>query len=153
MPTDNPRLRMNHVGLIVKEMAAMVEFYGLVLEVPPPAIIHLDAEHLTAKLGFPAVSLRVAEFELDGCSFELLEYVEPAGRGPALRRNDAGAMHICLEVADLDTKYGFWMSKGITAVSPPVRSVKAGHIGKYSVNLIDPEQNLVEFMEIPGRKQ
>lgn len=111
--TDAPTARLDHVGIVVPDLDAAAAFLTAHLGFRPlrEATLGDAADRLPETFGAPdGSSVRVAFFETDGGTVELLEWTTGASKARATdaRATDArapdavGTAHLALAVADVD---------------------------------------------------
>jgi catechol 2,3-dioxygenase-like lactoylglutathione lyase family enzyme len=130
--------RLDHVGLNVRDLDAMSEWYG-----------RSFGYRVQLRLDLDAVGLRIVMLaDGDGRRFELL--TRPGSGNPGLRAADAveaaatwGFGHVAFQVADLGRTYGRLLASGASAVAEPAPSPEQG---LWFAWVHDPEGNLVELI-------
>ncbi len=107
--TEPVTARLDHVGIVVPDLDQAAAFLTDHLGFRPlrEATLGDAADRLLETFGAPdGSSVRVAFFETDGGTVELLEWTDGAGTAGArdVRAPDAvGTAHLALAVADVDT--------------------------------------------------
>lgn len=102
-PTSRPTTsRLDHVGIVVPDLDAAAAFLTEHLGFRPLREATLgDDDRLPRTFGAPdGATLRVAFFETDGGTVELLEWT--AGARDARAPQDVGTAHLALAVPDVD---------------------------------------------------
>lgn len=100
---------LNHIGVTVSNLERSIEFYTKLGITPPPAewVFGISGEWLSKMVEEDGAEVRVAFLPVqDDVVLELLEYRVPEGEKRNSRPNrDAGAMHIALNVDDVEAVY------------------------------------------------
>ena len=98
-----PAFALDHVGVVVPDLDAAAAFFTDVLGFRPTRTAALgDADRLPETFGAPdGATLRVAFFDTDGGTVELLEWTAPAAQTDARAPHGAGTAHLALAVADV----------------------------------------------------
>jgi catechol 2,3-dioxygenase-like lactoylglutathione lyase family enzyme len=130
----------------VSDIEKCIPFYRDILELKQVADIRMCNEFLTTVQG-KKVDYRIVKFEaLGGFIVELhknfLEDIRPLETNSL---QDTGLRHYAYEVDDVDTFYNHVKTMGCQTVNPPCTS-DDGSMRLFFVR--DPEQNLVEIMQI-----
>jgi glyoxylase I family protein len=106
--------RFGHVGLTVSNIEAAIQFYSVVLQAEPPEVwVGERKKYLDDEVGYEDVTLKVAAFDLPNGYFELLEYAEPRGNQADPETNNAGHVHFCFDVDDIQAEYDRLHDAGI----------------------------------------
>ena len=137
----------HHTGLVVKDLARMVDFYsndlGLQViqeidSVAPPDGDHTGVTGARRKLVFLG-------FE-KGHQIELVHYIDPPSEDGFLERHQLGSLHICFKVDDLRKTCEQLKQKGVRFLTDPkFREIDGRDVGV--VYAQDPEDNWLEFIE------
>jgi glyoxylase I family protein len=149
--------RVHHVGLLVTDVERSKAFYTRLLGREPrvDTTVH-DSAEFDRQVEAGGARARVAFYELDNTSVELIEFVAPreprAGDGDSLHR--PGAKHLCFLVDDCDAAYAAMRAEGYDFVAPPC------HFGDDQPDLKgvtfayfrDPDGNVLEILEDPKQK-
>lgn len=119
-------LALNHVGITVSDMDEAVGFWegGLGLRLDGRG--RVAYEHLSDIIGLGPSDLEWAELSLPGGMIELFRYHEPRGATLDQRTCDAGNVHICLEVNDVDAVTEVLRQRGATTMSEGAREIPFG---------------------------
>src|SRR5262249_28053186 len=87
--------RIDHVAIVVRDLAAALRFYHDTLAIAPSRV-----------LDFPGEGVKIAFLPLGGPGGSEIELLEPtdsaSGVARYLEKRGEGLHHICLEVADID---------------------------------------------------
>lgn len=146
---------IDHVNLVVSNLARSVRFYTEVLGCRKTADVHLKGEWIERIVGLRGVEGRVAFVEPPGggVRIELLQYVTPAGSAVPenSRANTPGLRHLAFRVDDIAGLAERLRAAGATLLSDPVK-VPAGVVSfaagdKTLVYFLDPDGVLLELAE------
>ena len=137
--------RMNHSGLVVRDMDESIAFYrdGLGMEVVGTRERNGGPiEHL---VGYHPCHLKAVDMAVgDGSVLELLQYVvPPPAQRPTEERSVVGASHVAFDVVDIQGTYDKLLRNGAKKLNPPIE----GAPGKWVCYLQDPDGNWVELIE------
>lgn len=97
--------KINHVGLAVSNLEEAIAFYRAFLDAEPIATYENDGKPFINELVGYEAKMKEAWFELGDGFIELLEYSEPAPGRIDPETYNAGHMHLCLEVEDVEAEY------------------------------------------------
>lgn len=145
-------MRVNHVNVVVSDMAHSLAFYVGLLGMRVTFEADLTGEWIETVSGLPGVSARCVFCQPPGggTRFELLQYRTPPGvtLPETSLANTLGLRHVALEVDDLDALYVRLAEAGVPFVSPPI-PVPFSVVGvrKRLCYLRDPDGALVEIAE------
>jgi methylmalonyl-CoA epimerase len=105
--TENAPSRIAHIGIAVRSLDEVLPFYTAALGLVVSEVLEL-----------PERGLRVAMIP---CGESLIELMEPLGPdsqiGAFLDKRGPGIHHLCLEVADIDSKLAALDGAGVALVS------------------------------------
>ena len=149
--------RVHHVGLLVTDFDRAKAFYSRLLGKEPTidTTVH-DSAEFDRQVEAQGARARVAFYDVDNTSVELIEFVAPkgprAGDGDSPHR--AGSKHLCFLVDDCDAAYRAMRADGYTFLAPPC------HFGGDQPDLKgvtfayfrDPDGNVLEILEYPKQK-
>jgi catechol 2,3-dioxygenase-like lactoylglutathione lyase family enzyme len=139
---------LEHVGLTVSDLERSVSFYSALLGEPPFYRATEERPYLGQIVGYPGCRLAIADLHLPGTGtfLELLQYLEPVGRGIDMETANPGTSHICFVVSDLAQEYERIRSIGGEFRNPgPVERADGGR----AVYLRDPDGISIELQELP----
>ena len=112
MSSDSSEFRLNHVALVVDDLAAALRFWQDALGLTG----HGDIQSLPDE-GVDVVFLCAGDSQL-----ELIQPTDPDnGVARYLQRRGAGLHHICLETPDLDAKLRQLAAQGIELINEAPR--------------------------------
>jgi catechol 2,3-dioxygenase-like lactoylglutathione lyase family enzyme len=144
--------RIDHVNLVVDDMAAMIGFYRDVLGLRLVKQAVISGAWIDAVTGLPHVEAEVAFLEAPaGPAIELLRYREPSGARPDRRGvpNMHGFRHMAFRVREIDRLVAAMSAAGVQFVSPieqvPAAQVDYANVRKRLIYFRDPEGNLLEL--------
>ena len=141
---------LNHIGVTVSNLERSIEFYTRLGIQQPPAewVFPISGEWLSKLVCEEGAEIRVAFLPVEGdVVLELLEYQSPRGATANTKPNrDAGAMHIALNVDDVDEVYSRLKSE-IQFNSEPQTVEMGPWAGNRVVYLNDPDGTPVELVQ------
>ncbi|GAB3815913.1 VOC family protein [Tessaracoccus terricola] len=141
---------LNHIGVTVSNLERSIEFYTKLGIQQPPAewVFPISGEWLSKLVQEEGAEIRVAFLPVqDDVVLELLEYQTPQGAKTNTKPNrDAGAMHIALNVDDVDEVYN--RLRGEVEFNSEPQTVEMGPwAGNRVVYLNDPDGTPVELVQ------
>ena len=143
---------LDHVGFTVSDLPRAVEFYELLLQ-RPPMMTRLYREAYIAKIvGYSALELNAAFFELPGnpAILELIEYRRPPSETVGMETYNVGNGHLCLLVEDLGAEFERLYGAGVRFRSEKPIDIMAGpYRGGKAVYFRDPDGITIELIERP----
>lgn len=146
---------IDHVNLVVRDLARSVAFYTTVLGCRKTADVHLKGAWIEEIVGLRGVEGLVAFVEPPGggMRIELLQYVTPAGTAlpENSRANTPGIRHLAFRVDDIGGMAARLRAAGVTLLSDPIK-VPAGVVSfaggeKTLVYFLDPDGVLLELAQ------
>lgn len=141
---------LNHIGITVSNLERAIEFYTTLGIQQPPAewIFPISGEWLSKMVREEDAHVRVAFLPIsDGVVLELLEYQTPEGEKTNTKPNrDAGAMHIALNVDDVDEVYNR-LKDQVEFNSEPQTVAMGPWAGNRVAYLNDPDGTPVELVQ------
>lgn len=140
---------LNHVGITVSNLERSIEFYTRLGFGEPPAdrVFTIEGDWLSQLVAETDAIIRVAFLPMDDGVLELLEYQQPEGEKTNTRPNrDAGAMHVALNVDDVDATYEE-LKDTVSFNSPPQTVATGPWAGNKVAYLSDPDGTPVELVE------
>jgi glyoxylase I family protein len=145
-------MRLDHVNIVVAEMARAEQFYGGVLGLRRGFECQLEGDWIERVTGLPGARAHCVFYEPVGEGrVELLQYLTPQGEPLPLNRlpHTPGLRHVAFAVDDLDALCERLREAGVALVSPPVevpfRVANAGR--KRLCYFHDPDGVLLEVAE------
>lgn len=140
---------LNHVGITVSNLERAIAFYTELGFGEPPSdwVFTIQGEWLAQLVAEPGAVIRVAFLPMGDEVLELLEYQTPPGEQQNIKPNrDAGAMHVALNVADVQAVYD--RLKATVEFNSPPQVVEMGPwAGNKVAYLNDPDGTPVELVE------
>ena len=149
---------IDHVNIVVRDMATMVEFYRDVLGLKLTKDVNISGDWIGQVVGLEDVRARVVYLEMPaGARIELIEYETPeridldqVGQ-PHVR----GVRHIGFAVNDIDAVHKRLIAAGVRFLSgvqqvPDAQVTFEGSARKRLVYFRDPEDNLLELCQYSG---
>jgi catechol 2,3-dioxygenase-like lactoylglutathione lyase family enzyme len=147
--------QIDHVNLVVGDIAGMTAFYAQVLGFEFSKEATISGPWVDRVAGLSGVKARVVYLEAAaGPRIELIAYEQPVGicpEGLALP-NTMGLRHLAFRVSDIDLVVAKLKAAGIETLSevqqvPDSQVRYAGAVRKWLVYFHDPENNLLELCE------
>jgi catechol 2,3-dioxygenase-like lactoylglutathione lyase family enzyme len=146
---------VDHVNVVVADLARAVRFYCDVLGFRKTADVHMEGAWIEAVVGLKGVTGKVAFVEPPGggVRIELLEYVAPAGVAlpENSRANTRGLRHVAFRVDDIAGMAARLKAAGVTLFGEPVtvpRGVVTFAAGdKTLLYFLDPDGTILELAE------
>lgn len=146
---------IDHINIVVRDMAAMVAFYTEVLGFRATKNAHLQGDWVEQVVGLNGVQAEVVFLECEGGGprIELIQYVAPAGVAAAglAIPNTPGLRHIALRVADIVAAHARVQAAGVKVFGAPVlvpNGVVRHDAGeKRLFYFLDPEGTLLELTQ------
>jgi catechol 2,3-dioxygenase-like lactoylglutathione lyase family enzyme len=146
--------RIDHVNLVVDDMAAMIRFYRDVLGLRLTREATIRGSWIDAVTGLSGVEADVAFLAMpSGPTIELLHYRTPPGKRPSGQDqpNASGLRHIAFRVQDIESLVAAMKVAGVSFVSD-IQTVPQAQVDyvderKRLAYFHDPEGNLLEFCE------
>jgi catechol 2,3-dioxygenase-like lactoylglutathione lyase family enzyme len=138
----------HHTALSVEDFGAARDFFVTVLG------FELEGEmdrrtDIAPVVALPDACVRWAMLNRGGYRLELFKYYSPDGERHGRSQSDRGFTHIALEVSDVDEAYRRVTALGLRTTCPP--KILRGGLTKV-IYLLGPEDNVIELIELPGRK-
>ncbi len=140
-----------HVGIHVSDIERSIRFYRDIVGLEVKARRLREEPYLSDLTGYRGLRLDTCLLvePASGTQFELLKLLtedgEPAEPGTA----NAGTVHLCFIVDDVDTVYERAMAAGVQAIHEPITPTAGRWIGGRNVYLLDPDRIRVEIVQ-PG---
>ena len=147
---------IDHLNIVVADMARSLEFYCGVLGFTKTADVHMRGAWIEEIIGLKGVEGLVAFVELPGGGgprIELLQYVTPAGAVLAenSQANTHGLRHIAFRVDDIAGMTARLRAAGVAMFSDPVKVpqgvVKFAAGDKSLCYFLDPDGVILELCE------
>ena len=106
-----------------------------------------SGDGLDVVVGMPGARCNWAMLEMGGYHIELFKWLTPAdGKAVAVRQNDVGYTHICMQVRDIDEVHRRLTAAGYLPLSKP-GNMRGGRAKPFYAR--GPEGCIVEFCEYP----
>lgn len=148
-PVRERMIGMHHIGMPVRSMEASLAWYQDVFGLEPEFIQTSEGPDLERTVQLPDPKLRFAFLPLPNVILELLEYERPAGADFTLRNCDVGAIHLCLEVDDIDHVHRFLADRGVDFSIAPTPLTMAPVEGHSVCYFRDPDGIQLELWQRP----
>ena len=137
-----PEPTAHHVGITVSDLDRAVALYTDTFDLDRLAAFAVGGEGFADAVGVDGATGSFAHLDADGARIELVEYDPEAAAGDQPELNRPGAVHVGLEVDDLDAFYDD-LDDSVETVSPP----RTTESGTRILFVRDPEGNLIEVLE------
>ena len=144
--------RIDHVNLVVEDLAAMTAFYRDVLGLRVTREVTIRGDWIQTITGLENVEADVVYLEArEGAPLELIAYRTPKGAHPVGlgEPNTRGIRHVAFRVDDLDAVVASLRAAGAELLSDirqvPTAQVEFAGRQKRIVYCRDPEENLLEL--------
>lgn len=146
---STPSFRIDHVGIVVPDLDAAVEFYtrafGMtVVSTEAPT----DVDTVAIGIDAPRVRLCGAILSTGNARLELHQYLEPVG-DTHREVYQQGIGHFAFDVDDIDEAYEHLTKAGVTFNSTPNRIDVGDLAGRQWVYGQDPWGNVIELGQNP----
>ncbi|WP_049915155.1 VOC family protein [Haloferax mucosum] len=135
-------LSAHHVGITVRNLEPMVEFYRDVLGFSVIDRFEVGGEAFAAAVDVADATGRFAHLDAGDVRVELVEYNPVGDDRPDSTLNQPGATHLGLSVPDVDAVIDEF-PPGVETLSEPRTTASGTRI----VFVRDPEGNLVELLD------
>ena len=146
--------RIDHVNIVVEDLAAMTAFYRDVLRLRVTREITIRGDWIDATTGLKGVEADVVYLEAQsGAGLELIFYRSPRGASPAGlgEANTKGLRHLAFWVDDLEAVAASLQAAGVELLSEiqkvPTAQVSFEARQKRIAYCRDPEGNLLELCD------
>lgn len=140
----------NHTGISVRDLERCVAFFTEVLGFEVVSIAPRDPKVVGAISGLGIARVEIAYLEGHGHTLELLAFSEPLGRA-SYRTSDAGAMHIALDVVDMEAAVEATEAWGWALMGEIVAIDNGPNKGRKIAYLYwEPENIILEFIQRPA---
>lgn len=133
-------MKLQHVGIVVRDLAAYGEAYACTLGLIPDSEIVCD----------PIQDVRI-QFWRDingGISLELIEPASPSSPVCRALAKGGGLNHLCYEVGDIEAQVQQCLKNGGLLTNPLAPAVAFG--GRRVAFVFFDKLNLIEFVEAPA---
>lgn len=146
---------VDHINIVVSDMARSLKFYTEVLGFRQTKEAHLEGEWIGRIVGLRGVRAHAVFIVAPAGEprIELLQYFAPGGTSAAAnaQANTIGLRHIAFRVADIQATVARLRAAGVTVFSEPVR-VPPGVVQhdsgeKTLVYFLDPDGVILELAE------
>jgi catechol 2,3-dioxygenase-like lactoylglutathione lyase family enzyme len=144
---------VHHVSYTVSDLDRALEFYGRGLGFALLGQRLVEGETPARVTGIPGARLRIAHLRGHGIGLELIEYLAPAGAGPAPRTCDVGSSHLCFVVGDLERERERLAKLGARFLSDPATVDAGPNAGNRYVYFLDPDGIPMELTEPSKRPE
>ena len=141
-----------HVGITVADMERSLAFYSELLDAEVILDTHLSSEGLSRAVAVPDARLHVVLLQLGNTVIELIDYDSQTGQRILADNSHPGAMHVALEVSDIDATYKDLIERGVEFNAPPHTLTDADGPGVDGLRIAyfrDPDGVQIELLQMP----
>jgi catechol 2,3-dioxygenase-like lactoylglutathione lyase family enzyme len=141
---------VHHIGIPVRSIERSLAWYGELFGLEPDFVEVSEGQKTSQTVQLENARLRFAFLPIGGTIIEFLEYERPIGDDFDLRNCDVGAIHVCLEVDDIDQVHRVLSERGVKfSIGPTAQQgAIAGHACCY---FRDPDGIQLELWQRPRR--
>ena len=138
---------VDHIGVTVADLDRSIAFWERMLGEPGRDRRLLEGPRLASLLGYSNARIDSYWFDLPGgVALELLQYLEPLEPGNDSSSARPGNVHICLQVADIDTALAHAVAAGATQASQePIDITRGPRAGSRMVCVRDLDGVTIEL--------
>lgn len=140
---------VHHIGIPVRSIERSLAWYGELFGLEPDFIALSEGPDTSKTVQLEDARLRFAFLPLGGTIIEFLEYENPIGRDFDRRNCDVGAIHLCLEVDDIDHVHRFLADRGVDFSIAPTPLTMAPVEGHSVCYFRDPDGIQLELWQRP----
>ena len=140
---------VHHTCITVSDLDRSLTYYRdlLGLELVMTEESERSGDDRSKALGVPKAKVKLAILRAGEAQVELIEYVTAKGRPYDRSNNDAGAMHIAFQVADIDAVYQRLLDHGVRFTAPPA-TIPAGPMAGWRwTYFFDPDGVSLEIIQ------
>lgn len=143
--------RVHHVGITVSDIGAALEFYRDLTDGEISGPLDKSGPGVDAVTGYPGVVVRQAFVTVpDGDTLiELLEYRGGSDVAIDPDNGSVGAVHVAIQVHDLDATLERLTARGVTALSAPMTGTTGVMENHRFLYVLGPDRVRVELVEPP----
>jgi catechol 2,3-dioxygenase-like lactoylglutathione lyase family enzyme len=140
---------VHHTCITVSDLERSIAFYRdlLGLDLIMTEESERSQDDRSKALGVAGAKVKLAILRAGEARVELIEYVTAKGRPYDRKNNDAGAMHIAFQVADIDAVYQRLIDHGVRFTAPPA-TIPAGPMAGWRwTYFFDPDGVSLEIIQ------
>jgi len=142
-----------HIGIIVKDLNKMIDFYTTVLGFNVKRAIEIQSEDFRKGIAIPNAKAKGAHLTHPNLSMEIefFEFYENQNINPAPDiPNMPGLRHIAFIVEDLEGCYNALKNNNIEFFSEPITIKEPADVAGFQfIYFKDPEGNIIELNKLP----
>jgi catechol 2,3-dioxygenase-like lactoylglutathione lyase family enzyme len=112
---------VHHVGIPVRDLERSLAWYGELFGLQPQFVGVSEGAETSQLVQLDHARLRFAFLPIGNTIIEFLEYENPVGRDFDRRNCDVGAIHLCLEVDDIERAHRVLAEQGVEFSIGPTR--------------------------------
>jgi catechol 2,3-dioxygenase-like lactoylglutathione lyase family enzyme len=140
---------VHHIGIPVRNIERSLAWYGELFGLEPDFVEIAEGPETSQTVQLDDTRLKFAFLPVGGTILEFLEYENPVGRDFELRNCDVGAIHVCLEVDDIERVHGLLTDWGVEFSIEPTRLGGAVD-GEFCCYFRDPDGIQLELWQRRG---
>jgi len=140
---------MRHAGFVVGDLERSIAFYRDALGFDLLLKVDRFEDDVAKGTGVPGAKIRAALLQLGESQIELIQYVQPKGKGYDRRNCDVGVAHLAFLVTDIDGVYEELSKSGVHFSGPPARIAEGARKGWAWVYFSDPDGFQIEISQAP----
>ena len=139
-----------HTGFVVRDIESSLAFYTEVMGLKLLFRTERTGEFIEKVVGFKNAHIKGAFLDMgNGHNLELIQYIVPPSAQGHINRNDLGATHLAFFVENIEEYYTTMSQKGLRFIGPPASLVQDGMVVRKAAYCQDPDNNWLEFVEVP----
>ncbi len=140
----------HNISLTVSDAGVAAKWYEDMLGFKAQSDSERTPDFSEAVTGVAGAKLRVVHMDGHGLHFELMQYVDGAGKKIDASPNNIGSAQVGFKTDDGPGLYAEWKSKGVRMWSPGPAEVPNGPMkGGFIFFCQDPDGNVLKFMQTP----
>jgi catechol 2,3-dioxygenase-like lactoylglutathione lyase family enzyme len=112
---------VHHIGIPVRSIERSLAWYGKLFGFTPDFIQVAEGPETSQTVQLENARLRFAFMRVGNTIVEFLEYERPVGQDFDRRNCDVGAIHVCLEVDDIERVHRVLTERGVEFSIGPTR--------------------------------
>lgn len=145
---------VNHVGITVSNLDKAIEFYEALFGEKIANKDEIGGKGMAQSQGLDDTLIKYANFHLDNINIDVLEYVKPESTQTSYSNEQISAMHMCLEVEDLEAAIERLKDIGVEPEGDPLYFEEGDGLqsgfGTGVVYFKDPDGTNLELIEPKG---
>ncbi|HEV7943081.1 MAG TPA: VOC family protein [Solirubrobacteraceae bacterium] len=138
---------VHHIGIPVRDIERSLQWYREILGLTADFVEIDEGPEASRVVQLENARMRFAFLSAGNTIIELLEYEHPLGRDFDRRNCDVGAIHLCLEVADIAHAHHVLTERGVTFSTEPVEILEGALKGQWCCYFRDPDGIQLELWQ------